>query len=61
MQVATTEIAAAQSVQRVTTKKRSNQDITQYGSPVYTYRSLFNEFSQLGSDLVVESYGEDEF
>ena len=53
MQVATTEIAVAQSVQDAMTKKRNNQDINQYGTPVYTFRSLFNEFSQLGSDLVV--------
>ena len=36
---------------------KTNNTVSE-GTPVYLYRSLFAEMSQLGSDLMVEPYDE---
>ncbi len=61
MNVATIEKGTVQSVQVPQVKNGTSEDIRQNGRPVYLYRSLFNEMSLLGSDLMVEPYDEDDF
>lgn len=55
------EVATVQSVHEPIVKSRKDEEISTNGRPVYLYRSLFNEMSLLGSDLMVEPYDEGDF
>ena len=61
MNVDTLEEVALQGVKTPTLKKSVKEDIDLNGRPVYLFRSLINEMSLLGSDLMVEPYDGDDF
>ena len=55
------EEVALPGVKTPSTKENVKEDIKLNGRPVYLFRSLFNEMSLLGSDLMVEPFDGDDF
>ena len=47
-------------VARPQIRKNVREELPNNGNPVYLYRTLFNEMSLMGSDLMVEPHDEDD-